>query len=102
MKGALFISLGQLGPLEIVIILVVILIIFGGRKIPELGKDIGNGIREFRHDVFGRRLRNEDPVPELRVVRRKPGFADGRDIGQQARASRAGPPRFRAAGSAAA
>jgi len=39
---------GMFGGYEIVLIIVVILIIFGGKKIPELAKGLGKGIREFK------------------------------------------------------
>lgn len=39
--------LGNLGPTEIILIVAVILIFFGGKKIPELMRGLGNGIREF-------------------------------------------------------
>lgn len=39
---------GRLGTTELLIILVIILIIFGPSKLPEIGKSIGKGIREFR------------------------------------------------------
>ncbi len=39
--------LGVLGTNEIIIILVIMLLLFGGRKIPELMKGLGKGIREF-------------------------------------------------------
>jgi sec-independent protein translocase protein TatA len=39
--------LGVLGTQEIVIILVIVLLLFGGRKIPELMKGVGRGMREF-------------------------------------------------------
>lgn len=38
----------SLGPWEIVIILVVILLIFGGKKLPELARGLGQGLREFK------------------------------------------------------
>ncbi len=38
----------RIGPLELVVILAVALIIFGPAKLPELGRSIGRGIREFR------------------------------------------------------
>ena len=41
------ILLGVLGTQEIILIVIAILILFGGRKIPELMKGIGKGIREF-------------------------------------------------------
>ncbi len=37
-----------LGPTEIIIIFVIIILLFGGRKIPELMKGIGKGINEFK------------------------------------------------------
>jgi len=39
--------LGMLGTNEIIIILVIVLLLFGGRKIPELMKGFGKGVREF-------------------------------------------------------
>lgn len=36
------------GPLEIVIILVIVLLLFGGKKIPELMRGLGKGIKEFK------------------------------------------------------
>ena len=45
--------IGGIGPWEIMIILLVALIIFGGRKIPELARDLGSGIREFRRSLSG-------------------------------------------------
>ena len=38
----------SLGPWEIVLILLVIILIFGGKKIPELARGLGKGLREFK------------------------------------------------------
>ena len=40
--------MGRLGMPEILVILVVVLLLFGGKKIPELMKGLGNGINEFK------------------------------------------------------
>jgi len=40
---------GFVGGTQLVIILVVVLLLFGGRKIPELMKGLGNGIKEFKN-----------------------------------------------------
>ncbi len=40
--------MGKIGPLEIVLILVIFVFLFGGRKIPELMKGIGQGMKEFK------------------------------------------------------
>jgi len=40
--------MGKIGPMEIVLILLVVILLFGGRKIPELMKGIGQGMKEFK------------------------------------------------------
>jgi len=40
--------MGKLGLTEIILILVVVVLLFGGRKIPELMKGIGQGMKEFK------------------------------------------------------
>ena len=39
---------GRVGPMELILILVIALIIFGPKKLPEIGKAIGNAISEFK------------------------------------------------------
>lgn len=45
--------LGALGPTEIILIVAVLLLIFGGKKIPELMRGIGQGIKEFKKASSG-------------------------------------------------
>jgi len=40
--------LGAIGPTEIILVVVVLILFFGGRKIPELMKGIGQGMKEFK------------------------------------------------------
>jgi sec-independent protein translocase protein TatA len=40
--------LGVIGPGQIVLVVVILLLLFGGRKIPELMRGIGEGVREFK------------------------------------------------------
>ncbi len=42
------ILLGMLGPWQIVLIVVIVLLLFGGKKIPELMRGLGSGIKEFK------------------------------------------------------
>lgn len=44
---------GNIGILEIAIVLVIVLIIFGPKRLPELGQSLGRGIREFRGSISG-------------------------------------------------
>jgi sec-independent protein translocase protein TatA len=48
------------GPLEIVIILVIVLIIFGPKRLPDLGRSLGHGMREFKDSVTGK---DKDELP---------------------------------------
>jgi sec-independent protein translocase protein TatA len=41
----------NLGPLEMVFVLVVLLLVFGAKRLPELGSGLGKGIREFRRTM---------------------------------------------------
>ncbi|GAB3198569.1 hypothetical protein GCM10027293_15680 [Pontibacter aydingkolensis] len=44
----IFLFIGGLGGTEVILILVVILLLFGAKRIPELAKGLGRGIREFK------------------------------------------------------
>ncbi len=46
--NALFLPLGVVGPWQIVLIILVVLLLFGGKKIPELMRGLGSGIKEFK------------------------------------------------------
>jgi sec-independent protein translocase protein TatA len=50
---------GSLGGTELIIALVIILLLFGAKRIPELAKGLGSGVREFRKGTRG-----EDEVEE--------------------------------------
>lgn len=57
------ILLGMLGPTEIILIVLVVLLLFGGRKIPELMRGLGRGIKEFKDgmnsDATGKEEKNK-------------------------------------------
>jgi sec-independent protein translocase protein TatA len=57
----------NVGPLELAIVLIIALVIFGPRKLPELGRSLGRGIREFRSSVSGKEEgeRQSDEKAEL-------------------------------------
>lgn len=52
----------NIGPLEIAILLAIALIVFGPKRLPELGNSLGRGIREFRGSVTGN---DSEAQPEL-------------------------------------
>ena len=47
----MYLGWGGLGGWEILVIVLVILLLFGGRKIPELMKGVGKGIKEFKDGI---------------------------------------------------
>ena len=52
-------ALGAPGPLEIIVLVLVVVLLFGGRKIPELMKGIGQGMKEFK-----KATKEEEKEPE--------------------------------------
>lgn len=54
--------IGGIGMQEILIIALVVLLFFGGRKIPELMKGIGKGVRSFKDGMNNTETATEDPT----------------------------------------
>jgi sec-independent protein translocase protein TatA len=54
----------NIGPLEIAVVLIIVLIIFGPKRLPELGQSMGRGIREFKNSLSGDK--DEDSPEEKR------------------------------------
>jgi sec-independent protein translocase protein TatA len=46
--------MGWLGPWEIIILVVIVLLIFGPKRLPEIGRGLGKGMREFKDSVTGK------------------------------------------------
>jgi sec-independent protein translocase protein TatA len=63
-----FILLGMIGPWQIVLIVAVVLLLFGGKKIPELMKGIGKGAREFKKGISGE---DEEEEPRKDVTKKE-------------------------------
>jgi len=62
------ILLGMLGGNEVIIVLAIILLLFGGRKIPELMRGLGKGMKEFKNATndIKEEINDIDPTKELR------------------------------------
>lgn len=65
----------NIGPMELIIVLVIVLLIFGPKRLPGLGKQLGSGMREFKDSISGKGGKDEDddededrPAPRRREV----------------------------------
>ena len=60
-EEVLMFLLGPVGPTELILIILIIVIIFGARKLPELGKSLGEGIKNFRKSISSKEKDKESP-----------------------------------------
>jgi sec-independent protein translocase protein TatA len=72
----------NIGPVELGIILLIILVIFGPKRLPGLGRQLGSGMREFKESITGRGRDDDDDDDDERdafgepVERRPPAEID--------------------------
>jgi sec-independent protein translocase protein TatA len=59
----------QVGPLEIILVLVIALIVLGPKKLPEAGRSIGRGMREFKDSLSG--VTKDEDEHELTAARER-------------------------------
>ena len=71
-------NFGNIGFMELMVILVIVLVLFGARRVPEIGASIGKGIREFKKNIneADREIRSPTqssslPPGEVDTVRRQ-------------------------------
>ena len=75
----------NIGPTELIIVLVIVLLIFGPKRLPGLGKQLGSGMREFKDSISGKGGSDDDDGDdEAAADRRKTEAALGRPEGEQA------------------
>ena len=74
-----------IGPTELIIVLVIVLLIFGPKRLPGLGRQLGSGMREFKDSISGS-SRDDDDDEDDRAAddRRKTEAALGRPEGEKA------------------
>ena len=59
--------IGNIGPLEIGIVLIIALVVFGPKRLPDLGHSLGKGIREFKDSVSGNEKDETPPQPAAHI-----------------------------------
>ncbi len=80
----------NIGPLELAIVAIIALIIFGPKRLPELGRSIGDGLREFRSSVSGENRDDDDddddlpPTIDDGVAEEEPADAEPADAAEPA------------------
>lgn len=57
---SLSIILGMVGPYQLLIIVLIVLLLFGGKKIPELMRGLGRGVKEFKDGMSGEEKKDAD------------------------------------------
>ncbi len=65
-------NFGNFGFGEILIVLVIVLLLFGAKRIPEIAGSLGKGINEFKRNITDAQKAIQDPPPSDRVSGAKP------------------------------
>jgi sec-independent protein translocase protein TatA len=58
----------NVGPLELVVVLIIALVVFGPKRLPELGRSMGKGIREFKSSISGEDKDDEDEASKPAAI----------------------------------
>jgi sec-independent protein translocase protein TatA len=76
----------NIGPMELIVVLVIVLLIFGPKRLPGLGRQLGTGMREFKESVTGKGGKDDsdDDGEDRPADRRQVEAALGRPEGEQA------------------
>jgi sec-independent protein translocase protein TatA len=67
----------NIGPTELIIVLVIVLIIFGPKRLPGLGRQLGSGMREFKDSIAGRDRDDGDDHDDDAIEREVAARDDG-------------------------
>ena len=78
--------MSQLGPTELLILLVIVLLVLGPKRLPSLARQLGGGIREFRNSIGGGSGEDDDKRSEevRRGMERQPPKGEHRPVDEAA------------------
>ena len=72
----------NIGPMELIVVLVIVLLVFGPKRLPGLGKQLGSGMREFKDSISGSSKGDDDDEddafgrPALTAAQKKDAVVD--------------------------
>ena len=66
----------SIGPMELVIVLVIALIVLGPKRLPEVGRSVGRGMREFKDSLSGVTADDDDDEDDVKPLRQPAKTAD--------------------------
>ena len=55
----------NVGPMELIVVLIIALVVLGPKKLPEVGKSLGKGMREFKDSLSGDRREEDEDVSTI-------------------------------------
>ena len=74
---------------DLIVVLLIVLLIFGPKRLPGLGKSLGHGLREFKDGITGSsKLDDDEERPELTAASPTPAAATERDAASAASSDR--------------
>jgi len=59
----------NIGPMELIVVLIIALVVLGPKKLPEVGKSLGRGMREFKDSVSGMGGRRDDDTEDAKHLK---------------------------------
>ncbi|MCB9733416.1 MAG: twin-arginine translocase TatA/TatE family subunit [Deltaproteobacteria bacterium] len=79
-------ALGGLGPWELILILLIVLLVFGAGKLPQIGDALGKGIRNFKKAANNAKGEDDDAVDVTpKALESKDGHASARTVDVEAK-----------------
>jgi sec-independent protein translocase protein TatA len=82
----------NIGPWEVIIVLFVILLFFGPKRLPEMGKSLGRGMREFKDSITGKGGDDEEEDAQIALAKAEAAAAAARVDALEAQARADAPP----------
>jgi len=71
--------MANIGPTELIVVLVIALLVLGPKRLPAAGRSLGDGIREFKESISGRDRSDEAAIPDASVADEAPALSNQPD-----------------------